>query len=83
MMSPDPHYTPLLALLEKRRAVISDHDWRDQDPAAHLAALQQVSEELLSEHERLRPLLPPRLQHYLTQCSYDKAAAWITSGGAG
>lgn len=80
-MSTDPSFTPLLALLEKRRAVIADHAWRDRDAAAHLAALQQVSGSLIAEHQRLRPQLPPRLQHYLTQCSYDKAAAWIVSGG--
>ena len=80
-MSADPHLASLLSLLEKRRAVIADHVWRDRDAAAHLTALQEVSEALVAEHQRLRPQLPPRLQHYLTQCSYDKAAAWIASGG--
>lgn len=81
-MPPDPSLLPLLSLLQQRRAVIGDHAWRDHDAAAHLAALQQVSEAIAAEHQRLRPGLPPRLQHYLTQCSYDKAAAWIQSGGA-
>jgi hypothetical protein len=80
-MPPDPAFPTLLSLLEKRRAVIADHAWRDRDAAAHLAALQAVSEALMAEHQLLRPQLPPRLQHYLTQCSYDKAAAWIQSGG--
>ena len=80
-MSPDPLFTNLLSMLQKRRAVIADHAWRDRDASSHLTALQQVSEALMAEHQRLRPQLPPRLQHYLTQCSYDKAAAWIESGG--
>ena len=80
-MFPNPLFPSLLALLEKRRAVIADHAWRDRDAATHLAALQEVSETLMAEHQRLRAQLPPRLQHYLTQCSYDKAAAWIESGG--
>lgn len=80
-MSLNPLFNPLLLLLENRRAVIADHAWRDRDAANHLAALQQISEALMAEHQRMRPQLPARLQHYLTQCSYDKAAAWIQSGG--
>ena len=80
-MPPDSTYDPLLTLLQQRRALIADHAWRDRDAPAHLAALQAISEALTAEHQRLRPQLPPRLQHYLTQCSYDKAAAWIESGG--
>ncbi len=83
-MPPDPSLLPLLpllALLQQRRAVIADHPWRDRDAPAHLAALQAISEAILAEHQVLRPQLPPRLQHYLAQCSFDKAAAWIESGG--
>ena len=79
-MSPDPALLPLKNLLDQRRAIIADHAWRDRDAPAHLAALQAISEALTAEHHRLRPTLPPRLQHYLTQCSYDKAATWITLG---
>ncbi len=82
-MSPDPAFLPLLELLRQRRAVIADHAWRDRDAGAHLTALKEVSEALVAEHQKLRPQLPGRLQHYLTQCSYDKAAAWIESGGGG
>lgn len=79
-MSPAPQLQPLLVLLTKRREIIADHAWRDRDADAHLAALKEVSEAIASEHRRLRPELPPRLAHYLQQCSYDKAAAWITDG---
>lgn len=70
-------WQPLEALLLRRRMVIADHAWRDWDPEGHLAALRGVSESLMAEHARLRPDLPARLQHYLTQCSYDKALAWV------
>ena len=66
-------------LLVERLEVIADHAWRDRDAAGHLERLKQVSEALVAEHERLRSLgsLPPRLQHYLTQCSYSKALDWL------
>jgi len=81
MTSPDPSLAPLLTLLEQRRAIIADHAWRDRDAAAHLEALRHVSEAITAEHQLRRAAVPPRLNHYLTQCSYDKAAAWIRSGG--
>lgn len=78
----NPTLLPLLELLDRRRAVIADHASRDRDAASHLAALQEVSEGIMAAHQEMGRTLPPRLQHYLTQCSYDKAAAWIRSGGA-
>ncbi|MES2708535.1 MAG: hypothetical protein V4726_18220 [Verrucomicrobiota bacterium] len=70
----------LETLLLRRRETIADHAWRDRDADTHLAALREVSEALTAEYARLRPVLPARLQHYLTQCSYDKALAWIQDG---
>ena len=72
-----PDYQTLLDLLENRRTTIADHAWRDRDGAAHLAALQAVSEAIEAEHARLRPQLHPRLAHFLGQCSYDKAADYL------
>lgn len=77
MSSATSPYQDLETLLLRRREVIADHAWRDRDSEAHLAALREVSEALMAEHARLRPGLPGRLQHYLTQCSYDKALAWV------
>jgi hypothetical protein len=83
-MPANPTYLPLLNLLLRRRAVISDHAWRDRDGPSHLAGLQQVCEAIMAEQERLFAAgLPPRLRHYLTQCSYDKATSWIESDGHG
>jgi len=70
---------PLRTLLQRRLDLIADHAFRDRDAAAHLAALQQVSEELAAEHLRLRPQLPPRLNHFLTQASFSKALEYLDS----
>jgi len=64
-------------LLERRLLVIADHAWRDRDPEAHLAALRDVSEALMKEHDRLRASLPPRLNHFLAQASYSKALEYL------
>lgn len=73
----------LRALLQQRLDVIADHAFRDRDPAAHLAALKDVSEKLAAEHERLRGTLPPRLQHFLAQSSLSKALEYIDSLSSG
>lgn len=67
----------LEASLRERRRVIADHDWRDRDPEAHLAALRDVSEQIAALTERLGPVAPPRLRHFLDNCSYDKALAFL------
>jgi hypothetical protein len=70
---------PLRTLLQRRLDLIADHAFRDRDPAAHLEALKQVSEELGAEHLRLRAELPPRLNHFLTQASFSKALEYLDS----
>lgn len=67
----------LQASLQERRRVIADHGWRDRDPAAHLAALQEVSEKIQALTEEAAPSAPPRLRHFLENCSYDKALAFL------
>lgn len=76
----NPEFSTLRSLLKHRLEVIADHGFRDRDPAAHLAELQRVSEALTAEHVRLRPVLPARLNHYLTQCSLTKALEWLDHG---
>ncbi len=70
----------LEACLRERRRVIADHDWRDRDPEAHLAALAEVSGKISALTERLGPVAPPRLRHFLDNCSYDKALALLAEG---
>ncbi|MEZ5300849.1 MAG: hypothetical protein R3F11_09385 [Verrucomicrobiales bacterium] len=67
----------LPSLLEQRLALIADHEFRDRDAGAHLEALKSVSEEIFAIHGRLRGQIPPRLDHFLQNCSYDKALAFL------
>ena len=67
----------LAELLRRRIEVIADHAFRDHDPAAHLEALKAVSEEIAAAHSGLRGQLPPRLEHFMSGCSYDKALAFL------
>lgn len=69
----------LRQLLQRRINLIADHAFRDRDPTAHLEALKTVSEEISAEHARLRPQLPPRLNHFLTQASFSKALEYLDS----
>jgi hypothetical protein len=71
----------LEASLRERRRVIADHDWRDRDPEAHLAALREVSEKIAAVTERLGPVASPRLRHFLDNCSYDKALTLLAEAG--
>ncbi|MBL9130608.1 MAG: hypothetical protein JNG86_05380 [Verrucomicrobiaceae bacterium] len=74
-------FPQLRQLLQQRLDIIADHAFRDRDPAAHLAALQDVSERLAAEHARLRDDLPPRLHHFLTQSSLTKALEYLDASG--
>lgn len=79
----NPEFNTLHQLLQKRLAVIADHSFRDRDPAAHLEALKQVSEDLMVEHQKLKPILPSRLNHFLTQSSLTKALDFLEGRGEG
>lgn len=72
----------LAELLQRRLAVIADHVFRDRDPEGHLDALRTVSEDITAAHQGLAGQLPVRLEHFLTNCSYDKALAFIEAQGA-
>ena len=64
-------------LLEQRTAVIANHHLRDRDPDAHLDQLRSVSEALVAAHREVESSIDPRLNHFLTQCSYEKALEHI------
>ena len=76
MPAPNPQLQELAILLEKRLAVIADHEFRDRDPDAHLNQLREVSETLIAKHQELKPEIDARLNHFLENCSYDKALDW-------
>ena len=67
----------LATLLKKRHEVIGDAALRESDPDAQLEQLKNVSETIFSKHEALKGRIPPRLEHFLSGCSYDKALAFI------
>lgn len=63
----------LQTLLLRRVEIIADHPFRERDPAAHLSALKEVSEAIQTYVETHRQEFDPKLRHYLTQSSYQKA----------
>ena len=66
----------LAAALRERVALIRDDNSR-QDPAAHLAKLQAVSEKIARLEKELPPSADPQLKHFLARCSYEKALAFL------
>jgi hypothetical protein len=68
----------LQSLLQQRLDIIADHPFRDRDPAAHLNALKEVSEAIQTYAENHHRDLDPKLRHYLTQSSYQKALEHLT-----
>ena len=72
----------LATLLRRRLEVISDHAWRDRDSDTHFEALKSVSLEIGAAQESLAGQLPARLNHFLTQCSFDKALEFIEGAGS-
>ena len=67
----------LVSLLRRRLEVIADHAWRDRDAESHLDALKTVSEAVLAWHQARQGRLDPRLDHFLTRGSYEKALGWL------
>ena len=67
----------LTELLRQRVAIIADHGWRDRDAAAHLEALQEVSEKISAWTLAHRTEVDAQLRHYLGNASYQKALAHL------
>jgi len=65
--------------LEKRLAIIADHQWRDSDPENHLEALKAISMEIdtICQQWRNQQPIPRQLDHFLRQASYTKALDWL------
>lgn len=72
-----PKLAELANLLERRVAVIADHELRDRDPDEQLRQLQSVSESITAIHSEVKPEIDFRLNHFLTNCSYEKALEHI------
>ena len=67
----------LSALLNRRLGTIADADLRERDPERQLALLQEVSEAIAAFHAHHRGAVPPRLNQFLQNCSYQKALEWV------
>ena len=67
----------LAKLLKERLQIIADYEFRDKDPNAHLESLKKISEAIEDKHRSLKKTLHPRLRHYLTNMSYEKALKHI------
>ncbi len=79
MMMKESELRELIALLEELLAVIGDADLRERDPDAQLARLRSVSESISAFHVAHRGGIPPRLNHFLENCSYQKALEWASA----
>lgn len=69
----------LQTLLQQRIDIIADHPFRDRDPAAHLEALKEVSEEIGTYTDAHLAEFDGKLRHYLTNSSYQKALEHLKS----
>ena len=67
----------LLTAVKERLDIVSDHAFRDRDPAAHLAALKSAAAALDTEVSALPANVDPTLKHYLERQSYTKALDWL------
>ena len=68
--------TELIEMLERRLNVIGDGEMRESDPDRQLKELQSVSEAIMAFHQTHRGVIHNRLNHFLENCSFDKALAW-------
>lgn len=67
----------LIDLLRRRISIIEDYAWRDRDPAGHLEALKNVSEEISTWIAEHRSSVDAQLRHYLGNSSFQKALAHL------
>ena len=75
-------FRELAQVLRERLAIISNRELRETKPVEQLAQLKSVSEKIDSLQAKLPQGSDPRLTHFLKNCSYDKALAWLESQNA-
>lgn len=74
------NYPDLVQILERRLAIIADHESRDRDPDAHLAKLVAVSDEITAWHQAHRHEIDGNLEHFLAGASFQKALDYLQTG---
>ena len=67
----------LIEMLQRRLRVIGDAEMRENDPERQLKELQSVSEAIMAFHQAHRDVMHNRLNHFLENCSFEKALAWV------
>lgn len=72
-------HAELQTLLKKRIEIISDHAFRDRDPAAHLDSLKDISEKIADYFSAHKAECDAKLKHYLSNYSYQKALDHLSS----
>ena len=70
-------YRCLADALKKRLEVIQDAKLRETNPSLQLEQLKAVSEEISRLQKELPQDCDPHLKHYLQNCSFDKALAFL------
>jgi hypothetical protein len=70
-------FDKLKYLLRKRIEIIANHEFRDNDPDAHLIALKEISESIEKQHHDLQRDVSPQLEHFLDNRSYNKALKFL------
>lgn len=73
----DHYYVALAEALQDRLDVISNHELRDRNPAAHLTKLKQAAERIEQLRNALPPDADPMLVHYLSRMSLSKALEFV------
>lgn len=71
------HFRELADALRQRLAVIADRELREKNPASQLERLKTVSEKITALQAQLPQNTDPQLAHFLKNCSYDKALAFL------
>ncbi len=70
-------YAELKELLEKRLAVISDKELREENPEKQLQLLGEVGQAIDNWRETYREGMDRRMLHFLENYSLEKAHAFI------
>lgn len=71
------HTERLHSLLQRRLDIIADHEFRARSPEEHLQALKNISIDLQAWHQQHHSFLPARLNHFMTQASFNKALDYL------
>jgi len=70
-------YSSLATALQSRLAIIGNQDLRISNPELQLEQLKSVSESIMQLQQELPKDCNPHLRHYLENCSFDKALAFL------